>query len=35
VWAKDTGVTITQAFYVTDTGHKPLTSVPRELIVKD
>jgi ectoine hydrolase len=35
VWAKDTGVTITQAFYVTDSGHKPLTSVPRELIVKD
>ena len=35
VWAKDTGVTITQAFYVTDTGHMPLTSVPRELIVKD
>lgn len=34
VWAKNTGVTITQAFYVTDTGHQPLTSVPRELIVK-
>lgn len=35
VWAKNTGVTITQAFYVTETGHEPLTSVPRELIVKN
>ena len=34
VWMKNTGVTITQAFYVTDTGHQPLTSVARELIVK-
>ena len=34
VWARNTGVTITQAFYVTETGHQPLTSVPRELIVK-
>jgi ectoine hydrolase len=35
VWAKDTGVTITQAFYVTEKGHEPLTTAPRELIVKD
>lgn len=34
VWANNTGVTITQAFYVTDTGYQALTSVPRELIVK-
>ncbi|MGE0719827.1 MAG: M24 family metallopeptidase [Alphaproteobacteria bacterium] len=35
IWQKETGVTITQAFYVTDTGHQPLTSAPRALLVKD
>jgi ectoine hydrolase len=35
VWQKDTGVTITQSFHVTDSGHHPLTTAPRELIVKD
>lgn len=34
VWKEQTGVTITQAFRVSETGHEPLTSVPRELIVK-
>jgi Xaa-Pro aminopeptidase len=34
IWAEETGVTITQAFRVTDTGHEPLTAVPRELIIK-
>ena len=34
VWKEQTGVTITQAFRVSESGHEPLTSVPRELIVK-
>ena len=35
IWQKDTGVTITQAFYVTEKGHEPLTKAPRALLVKD
>jgi len=31
VWLENTGVTITQAFVVTPTGHEPLTHAPREL----
>ena len=35
VWQKDTGVTITQTFHVTDSGYHPVATAPRELIVKD
>src|SRR5262249_42387464 len=34
LWLESTGVTITQSFAVTPTGHEPLTSIPRQLIVK-
>ena len=33
LWIEDTGVTITQAFIVTESGHEDLTKSPRELIV--
>ena len=35
IWQQDTGATITQSFYVTETGHHPLTRSPRALLVKD
>lgn len=35
IWQQDTGVTITQGFYVTETGHHALTRSPRALLVKD
>ena len=34
IWLADAGVTITQSFVVTSTGHEPLTVTPRTLIVK-
>lgn len=34
LWLDDVGVTITQSFAVTDSGHEPLTSTPRKLFVK-
>lgn len=34
LWLETVGVTITQAFVVTEGGHEPLTRLPRELIVK-
>ena len=34
IWLENTGVVITQAFYVTDLGYEPLTDLPHELIVK-
>ena len=34
IWLQDTGVTITQAFVVTQNGHEPLTQSARQLIVK-
>ncbi|WP_201840308.1 M24 family metallopeptidase [Microvirga zambiensis] len=35
LWLKDTGITITQSFVVTEGGYEPLTRTPRALIVKD
>ena len=35
LWMENTGVTITQTFIVTDTGHETLTKSPRELIIID
>ncbi|AGS24503.1 M24 family metallopeptidase [Rhizobium etli] len=35
LWLQDTGITITQSFVVTPSGHEPLTRTPRELIIKD
>lgn len=35
LWLKETGITITQSFVVTDNGYEALTKTPRELIVKD
>ncbi|AAB91866.1 conserved putative hydrolase/peptidase of the M24 family (plasmid) [Sinorhizobium fredii NGR234] len=35
LWLANTGITITQSFVVTATGHEPLTATPRELVVKD
>ncbi|MEZ2146767.1 Xaa-Pro peptidase family protein [Bradyrhizobium sp. DN5] len=34
LWLKDTGITITQSFVVTETGYEPLTQIPRQLYVK-
>ncbi|UCI31980.1 M24 family metallopeptidase [Mesorhizobium sp. B4-1-4] len=34
LWLKDTGITITQSFVVTEQGHEPLTEIPRKLFVK-
>ncbi|TIU78272.1 MAG: M24 family metallopeptidase [Mesorhizobium sp.] len=35
LWLKDTGITITQSFVVTNGGYEALTRTARELIVKD
>lgn len=35
LWLQATGVTITQSFVVTPKGHEPLTSIPRQLILKE
>ncbi|WP_024511535.1 Xaa-Pro peptidase family protein [Bradyrhizobium sp. ARR65] len=34
LWYEDTGITITQSFAVTESGHESLTSIPRKLFVK-
>ncbi|AZO18027.1 M24 family metallopeptidase [Mesorhizobium sp. M2A.F.Ca.ET.043.05.1.1] len=34
LWLKNDGITITQPFVVTETGHEPLTKIPRQLFVK-
>lgn len=34
LWYEDVGITITQSFAVTETGHEPLTSIPRKLFIK-
>jgi len=34
LWYEDVGVTITQSFAVTESGHEPLTSILRKLFVK-
>lgn len=34
LWLDDVGIAITQSFAVTDSGHEPLTSTPRQLFVK-
>lgn len=34
LWLDDVGVAITQSFAVTENGHEPLTSTPRELYIK-
>lgn len=34
LWLHDVGITITQSFAVTATGHEPLTAIPRKLFVK-
>jgi Xaa-Pro aminopeptidase len=33
LWLEATGITITQSFAVTPSGHEPLTSIPRQLVV--
>jgi Xaa-Pro aminopeptidase len=35
LWLEPAGVTITQSFVVTESGHEPLTRTPRELFVKE
>ncbi|MER9462852.1 Xaa-Pro peptidase family protein [Mesorhizobium sp. M0586] len=35
LWLKDTGITITQSFVVTEGGYEALTTTPRELIVSN
>ena len=34
LWLDNVGITITQSFAVSDTGHEPLTKTPRKLFVK-
>lgn len=34
LWLDDVGIAITQSFAVTDSGHEPLTAIPRKLFVK-
>jgi ectoine hydrolase len=34
LWLEDVGITITQPSVVTESGHEPLTWIPRKLFVK-